>query len=357
MWFSSTTNLSMTINVSYATSFDGSNWFVYSKSPVLRVGPSGSFDSRWIVNPNVIVVNNEYRMYYQGYTGTISEIGLATSTDGIKWTKYSGNPVMRVAPGTWESSIVGTPKVYFDGSNYKMLYTGYNGVYAIGLATSTDGIGWTKHPQNPVLRPGGPGSWDANSVTEAGFFVANGRYYMLYGAGPSTPIGLATSPDGITWTKFARNPVFHPKAGTWENKIEYGSVLLKDNVVHFWYGGNSLGDIWQVGHATSPFTPELFDGAAANSPGSFQTGYSLHQAYPNPFNPETQIVYSLPVAGRVVITFLDALGREVETLVDQDQRAGSHVANWNASEYAAGVYFYRMNAGNFVETKKVTLLK
>jgi len=88
------------------------------------------------------------------------------------------------------------------------------------------------------------------------------------------------------------------------------------------------------------------------------TVYGLNQNYPNPFNPTTNISFSLPEQSNVRLTIIDLLGREVATLVNNEQRsAGNYTVTWNASSFASGVYFYRLQAGNFVQTKKLVLLK
>ena len=91
--------------------------------------------------------------------------------------------------------------------------------------------------------------------------------------------------------------------------------------------------------------------------------YSLEQNYPNPFNPSTVIDYYLPVGGRVVIKVYDILGNEVTNLVDQMLAAGKHRVVFNAAQadhqikLSGGIYFYRITAGNFTDTKKMILLK
>jgi len=85
--------------------------------------------------------------------------------------------------------------------------------------------------------------------------------------------------------------------------------------------------------------------------------YSLEQNYPNPFNPATVINFSIPESGNVQIAIYDALGREVESLVDQKMDTGNYNADWNATNYAAGIYFYSIKVNDFVSTKKMVLLK
>jgi len=85
--------------------------------------------------------------------------------------------------------------------------------------------------------------------------------------------------------------------------------------------------------------------------------YQLSQNYPNPFNPSTTIEFSLPAQSDVSVTIYDALGNELEVLFSGSKSAGTHSLNWNASNYASGIYFYRLNAGTFNQVKKMLLLK
>jgi hypothetical protein len=85
--------------------------------------------------------------------------------------------------------------------------------------------------------------------------------------------------------------------------------------------------------------------------------FSLSQNYPNPFNPTTTIEYTIPQAGLVTIKIYDILGREVTTLVNEEKDRGVYTINFDASQFASGLYFYRLQAGSFIETKKMILLK
>ncbi len=85
--------------------------------------------------------------------------------------------------------------------------------------------------------------------------------------------------------------------------------------------------------------------------------FQLMQNYPNPFNPSTVISYQLPVNSHVTFKVYDVVGREVATLVDEQKEAGSYFVQFNASTNASGVYFYKLCAGNFVDTKKMLLTK
>ena len=85
--------------------------------------------------------------------------------------------------------------------------------------------------------------------------------------------------------------------------------------------------------------------------------FSLAQNYPNPFNPETKINYDLPISGYVSLKVYDLTGREVAILVNQQLEAGSHKVTFNGSNFASGIYFYRIQTGNFSQVKRMMLIK
>ncbi len=85
--------------------------------------------------------------------------------------------------------------------------------------------------------------------------------------------------------------------------------------------------------------------------------FTIRQNYPNPFNPSTRIEYSLPRAAQVQLTVFNVQGRKVATLVNDYRAAGNYAVTWNAENLSGGVYFYRFQAGNSVETRKMILLK
>jgi hypothetical protein len=85
--------------------------------------------------------------------------------------------------------------------------------------------------------------------------------------------------------------------------------------------------------------------------------FALHQNFPNPFNPTTTIKYSLPVKSQVNLVVFNSLGQEVKQLVNEAKEAGKYTFEVNASNWPSGIYFYRLQAGEFVETKKMILLK
>jgi hypothetical protein len=92
-------------------------------------------------------------------------------------------------------------------------------------------------------------------------------------------------------------------------------------------------------------------------PARIPSSFALEQNYPNPFNPSTTIEYALPKSAHVELKVYDVLGNEVQTLVNGKQPAGRHRVQFDGKGLPGGVYFYRIQAGEFVQTKKLTLLK
>jgi len=85
--------------------------------------------------------------------------------------------------------------------------------------------------------------------------------------------------------------------------------------------------------------------------------FSLHQNYPNPYNPMTTISYSIPKTGFVKLIIVDLLGREIKVLVNEEKPPGSYEVEFNDGKLSSGIYFYRLQAGDYAETKKMVLLK
>ena len=87
------------------------------------------------------------------------------------------------------------------------------------------------------------------------------------------------------------------------------------------------------------------------------TTYALKQNYPNPFNPSTTIRFSIPEATNVKVSVFDALGREITTLVNEEMNPGNYNVDFNASNLSSGIYLYRIETSNFVQVKKMILIK
>ncbi|MBK7629456.1 MAG: T9SS type A sorting domain-containing protein [Ignavibacteriales bacterium] len=90
---------------------------------------------------------------------------------------------------------------------------------------------------------------------------------------------------------------------------------------------------------------------------SLPTEFKLSQNYPNPFNPSTKISWESPVSGHQSLKVYDVLGNEVATLVNEYNPAGNYEVEFNANSLSSGIYFYRLQAGSFIQTKKMILIK
>jgi hypothetical protein len=90
---------------------------------------------------------------------------------------------------------------------------------------------------------------------------------------------------------------------------------------------------------------------------SLPSNFTLEQNYPNPFNPTTNIRYSITLTSKVTLKIYDLLGREVQTLVNDEQTPGKYSVSLNAGKLSSGIYFYQLKAGDYSATKKLMLLK
>jgi len=116
------------------------------------------------------------------------------------------------------------------------------------------------------------------------------------------------------------------------------------------FAGTSGSGVWM-----RPIS-EMITGVTGNHD-NLPANYSLQQNYPNPFNPSTTIKYSVPKTSLVTIKVYNVLGKEIATLVNEEKSAGNYSVQFTGSKLSSGVYFYRMQADSFVQTKKLLLLK
>ena len=190
-------------------------------------GSGAGWDGLGVGLPMVISDAGTYRMWYQGsaltFYGYGSTLGYAESADGLAWEKYGGNPVLEPGEtGEWDNAYRGQVALLKDGDLYKMWYSGggFSGPWHTGYATSSDGLEWSVYAGNPVLQAGAPGSWDEQEC-DASTVLKDGATYKMWYFGCDEgytvwSIGYATSPDGVNWTKHPANPVLEGTAGQWD---------------------------------------------------------------------------------------------------------------------------------------------
>ena len=126
-------------------------------------------------------------------------------------------------------------------------------------------------------------------------------------------------------------------------KTAAGKYLMSSNEY-----GRRIGELLQQNFGSKQKTEETEP---------IPTDYFLYQNYPNPFNPITTIKYDIIGVQDVKLTVYDILGREVSTLVNEQQQPGNYQVSWNATGVASGIYFYQLRTKDFVSTKKMILLK
>jgi photosystem II stability/assembly factor-like uncharacterized protein len=224
---------------------------------------------------------------------------------------------------TWESQISGTTNylssVHFYDSNMGWV-VGSNGTI---LKTTDGGNSW-------VSKSSGTKEW-LKSI----FFKDNQTGWAVGTGG----VLVMTLDGGESWST----------RKTWTNKT-LSSV---------YYAADHAG--WIVGETGTVLYMVMSNLATAieekNIVTSFPKSFELFQNYPNPFNPRTIINYDLPKTNDVILSIYNLLGQNVAILVNEQQIAGHHQIEWDASGYASGVYYYRIEAGEFQDVKKMILLR
>ncbi len=157
--------------------------------------------------------------------------------------------------------------------------------------------------------------------------------------------------DNNGWTVGDEGTILKVSNGTYQTSgttKDLRSVYFTDNITG-WVVGDG-GTILQTTNGGVSFVEEKVND-------EIPTTYRLSYNFPNPFNPSTKIRYSVPQSSNVVIKIFDILGNEIETLVDEEKSVGTYEITWYAENLPSGIYFYRLQAGSFVETKKMVFMK
>jgi photosystem II stability/assembly factor-like uncharacterized protein len=219
---------------------------------------------------------------------------------------------------SWTQSISGLTDIIAyricSLNNYIFVGTGYSGVFR----SSDFGKSWAQVGMN--------------SQTIYAFL----SYDTFLFAGTSNSGVFVSSDAGNTWEEFNNGNITGQVVELVSDSTYIYAATLGGGVYR--YDVNNISSV----HSSDLEAPALFE---------------LKQNYPNPFNPSTVINYQLPVSGDVTLKVYDVLGNEIATLVNEEKPAGSYEVEFNASELSSGIYFYKLQAGDFVETKKMILLK
>ncbi len=207
-----------------------------------------------------------------------------------------------------------------------------------------------------ITKDGGQ-SWEFGNIDSIGFamdieFIPGNPSDVWLLAGNKA---FFSNDTGRTWTEELHIPILQPAYG-------FRDMVFTDKN-HGWIVGRepiSQG----FTHHLYRTTNGGFGGLVSVEDDKVETvpiGYYLYQNFPNPFNPITTIKYQIPKGSFVTIKIYDVLGNEMQTLVSEEKLAGSYKVDWDISTFggviSSGIYFYKLNAGVFVETKKMVLIK
>jgi hypothetical protein len=197
-------------------------------------------------------------------------------------------------------------------------------------------------------------------MNDPGKAVGGGRVKAKWQISENTP-GGGTYTIRLGWMRSLEDSVFYNSIPSTTWRI----FRLSDTTQAFTTGytrGNITGGRY-IGHisftALDIFTVGTFTSLAdvEELPVNIPVEFSLKQNYPNPFNPSTTILFDIPVKSFVTLKIYDLIGREIATLASEELSAGSYTRIWNAGRFATGIYFYRLQAGSFINTKKLLLIK
>jgi uncharacterized delta-60 repeat protein len=300
-------------------------------------GPGNSTDFAWS-----LAIDGSGNTYVTGQsTGNGTNFDYATikynSTGVEQWVaRYNG-------PGNdWDNatsvSVDNTGNVYVTGSSTG---SGTNIDYAT-IKYNTAGV------QQWVARYNGPGNFEdfANSLAVDG----TGNVFVTgFSKGSGTSSDYATikyNSAGVQqWIQRYNGP---------GNGDDFAYSLSIDGSGNVFVTGFSNGSGTSSDYTTIKYSQQV---GIQNIGTEIPSSYSLSQNYPNPFNPITNVKFSIIKAEQVILIVYDIQGREVQTLVNERLKPGTYEATFEGSQLTSGVYFYKLIAGNFVETKKMLLIK
>ena len=237
--------------VGYASSPNGINWTKLATNPVLqRSGTVPAWDQNGVTLGPLLDEGDHYTMFFRGFDAAFnSSMGRATSPDLRSWQRAAGAVLSPGTAGAWDADIY-VGQAMRKGPGYELWYLGDNGagLAQVGYASSIDGNTWSKSAANPVLRPGSGGSWDNFDIDDFQVLARPwaGDYLMAYtgvNAANLRQVGIATSPDGITWTKHIGNPVLTAGGGGWrQNEVSVADLVFDGSTYKMSLQGmNALG--------------------------------------------------------------------------------------------------------------------
>jgi beta-1,2-mannobiose phosphorylase / 1,2-beta-oligomannan phosphorylase len=239
-------------SIALSVSNDGLHW---SKPEICLSYNDSSGWEKDVNRPVVIFRNGQYQMWYTGENDSLSAIGYAVSNDGKHFKRQSAHPVL-IADVPWEKKALMCPDVIWDENAklYRMWYSGGEQYEpdAIGYATSTDGINWKKYSGNPVFQKDTTHSWESAKVTACQVIRRKDDYLMFYIGFKNVDfaqIGMARSRDGITnWERYTGNPIIQPGLA-WDSSAVYKPFAIDLNDRWLLYYNGRKNNMEQIGIA------------------------------------------------------------------------------------------------------------
>lgn len=197
-----------------------------------------------------------------------------------------------------------------------------------------------------IYDAGGKGGTKPKMELPTGTSLAAKGFYVVI-----TDISTSTNPAGFGLSSGGETVWFEDKTGALIDSVSFPSM---DTVQSY----SRVGDAgaWKL---VSPRTKGSSNGTATGvkKDVSIADNYKLAQNYPNPFNPTTEISFSLPKAGNVTLKIYDIIGKEISTLMNTKLNSGDYTVAFDGKNLSSGVYFYKLEADNFVQMKKMVLMK
>jgi len=297
-----------------------------------------------------------------GTLGPVTEIEFRS--DGVLFGSTGGGSshIITIDPLTGNETLIGTHAfgavngLEFDasGSLYGTFYDpGGSGATDLVIVNQSTGQLTTIDSTGVEIMPGlafHPSNGTLYGVGHGIFDITSNLYTINTATGMATlvgPIGF----DAVGALEFGPNGVLYGGVGS---NVDSAGYLITINPATG--AGTPVGPTGFPAISGLSFVPpptSIGDGANGNTASQFY----LEQNYPNPFNPETHISFGLPYASDVKIEVFDILGNKVATLLDSSRPAGNHTIDFDASNLASGLYLYRIQAGGFVQMKKMVLMK
>jgi photosystem II stability/assembly factor-like uncharacterized protein len=311
----------------------GNNWQIISDGPF---GQGDSYQACFFLNANTgWIAGPDYKMI-KTTNGGIFFDSIQLPTGGFNHDIFFRNSM----EGLYCGEIGKIRKSTNGGLNWFSIKIpiGFNGYYFRNFSFINNLTGWLVCDSRNIFKTTDFGdNWDSLS------YVPNGSYGIHYIKFTSANTGYSCG-EGFNVFKSTNGGV------NWVAQNGNGGhylSFLNDTV------GWKIANLGYIHHTTN-------GGENSSSITGFtqiSNNFKLFQNYPNPFNPTTNIQYDLPKNVFVSIKIYDLLGREIKTLVNEYKNAGSYIVSFNGSELASGVYFYRIQAGSFVQVKKMLMIK